>query len=348
MTVTLHTYTGRAVQGVLVVALSAVLLAILWIALYGILVIFAGMLFGIFLNRLARLLSDYTQLNYSKAFAVVVTILLSIMGVTLYAMGNQIVERADEFIEQFTKAKNDVLARVENNRWWNNLKEYLPLKGNTTPKAAISTATSAVSGIFGVLGGGLLVLFLGFYFAMEPEKYRDGILLLHPPESADRSRQVMARCVDDLWQWILGRLAGMAVIGVTTAVGLWFIGIPLPLTLAFLAGMLNFIPNIGPLISVIPALLFALQQGGNAPFYVAGLYLMLQFVESYLLTPLIDKHQVSLLPGLTLSVQLLFGIVAGFLGLVLATPLALVVVTLVKKLYVSRDATNGEIEFGGS
>src|SRR5690606_23321446 len=124
---------------------------------------------------------------------------------------------------------------------------------------------------------------------------------------------------------------GMAVITVASAIGLWAIGIPMPITPGLLAGLMIFVPNIGPLISAIPPLLFSFEQGGYAAIYVIALYVILQFLESYFLTPLITQHQVAIPPGVTLSAQLLFGMLAGFLGLLLATPIVVVAAAVINE-----------------
>jgi predicted PurR-regulated permease PerM len=332
----MRTTTNRIILAVATVTLAVIVVAIAWIALWGVLVIIAGILFGVFLNRLARLVSDHSSLSYTFAFALIVVLLLAIIGASFYALGNQLVERVDDFLQQFKQAREDITLRIENNRWWNALTQYLPEHKAAASTTAIDTAKSAASGVLTVLGGGLFVLFLGFYFALQPIKYRDGFLMLLSGESKEVAKDAIPRCVEALWLWMIGRMIGMAVIGGASALGLWLIGIPMPITLGVLAGLLNFIPNLGPFISVVPPLLFGLQQGGNAALYVAALYLLLQFLESYFLTPLITQHQVSLAPGLTLSVQLVLGLVAGFLGLVLATPLTVVVTTLLRDVYVPR------------
>jgi predicted PurR-regulated permease PerM len=101
-----------------------------------------------------------------------------------------------------------------------------------------------------------------------------------------------------------------------------------------MAGLLNFIPNVGPTLALGPPLLFGLQQSPMTAVYVFCLYLGLQFVETYVITPLIEQHQVNLPPGVTIPVQVLFGLVAGVFGVAMATPLAVVVMVLVREYYV--------------
>lgn len=109
---------------------------------------------------------------------------------------------------------------------------------------------------------------------------------------------------------------------------------PLAFTLALIAGILNFVPYIGPLVSAVPAVLLALLQGPQVALYVALLYLGAQTIESYVLTPLVQQRAISLPPALTLSAQTLLGVLLGILGVVLATPLAAITLVVIRKLYV--------------
>lgn len=126
----------------------------------------------------------------------------------------------------------------------------------------------------------------------------------------------------------------MLFVGVATGLGLWVLQMPLILTLAILAAMLDFIPNIGPVISAVPAVLLASGSGAGHVLWVAGLYLTVQIVESYVLQPLVQQRAVSLPPAVNLLAQVLIGILFGWLGVILATPLTVVAITLIEMLYV--------------
>jgi len=131
----------------------------------------------------------------------------------------------------------------------------------------------------------------------------------------------------------VGRAILMVVNGVFTALGLWILGIPLALTLGTIAGLLNFVPNIGPIIAGVPAVLIAWTLGPVPALYVLLLYIFLQSLDGYVLTPLIQQRTVSLAPALTITAQLLFGVLAGTMGLLLATPLTAATLVLIRKLY---------------
>ncbi len=184
------------------------------------------------------------------------------------------------------------------------------------------------------LGSLILVLFLAVYFALDPDLYAHGMAKLAPIERRQRFLEVLSLISDTLWWWILGRLLAMTIIGTLSTLGLWMIGIPMALPLGVLAGLLNFVPNIGPTIALVPPLLFGLQQGTSSAIYVFALYMVLQFIETYIITPVIEQRQVSLPPGVTIPVQALFGLTVGVFGLLMATPAAAVVMVGVREYYV--------------
>jgi predicted PurR-regulated permease PerM len=126
----------------------------------------------------------------------------------------------------------------------------------------------------------------------------------------------------------------MTVVGVLTWLGLWLIGVPLAVVLGLIAALLAFIPNIGPIIAAVPAVLLALSEGPTTALLVVGVYVAVQSLESYVITPLIQQEQVSLPPALIISMQLLMGVLFGILGLALATPMAALGLTLIREAYV--------------
>ena len=134
--------------------------------------------------------------------------------------------------------------------------------------------------------------------------------------------------------WLLGKMVAMVLVGTLTTIGLWLLGIPLPVALGVIAAMLTFIPNFGPVLSAIPALLLAFVASPMSAVYVGLLYLVIQTVESYLITPLIQQRTVSLPPALTVLAQVGMGVLFGVPGIVLAAPMAAMAMVLVTKLYI--------------
>lgn len=137
-----------------------------------------------------------------------------------------------------------------------------------------------------------------------------------------------------MFWWVIGRMVNMLLIGVLTTVGLAVIGVPAPVALGALAGILTFVPNIGPLVSVIPAALLALTMSFTTVLWVLGLYAVAQTLESYVVTPLIQRRAASVPPPVLLTAQITLGVPFGALGLLLATPLVAIAIILLRMLYV--------------
>lgn len=180
------------------------------------------------------------------------------------------------------------------------------------------------------LGGVLNVLFiivLGIMMLVNPAAYRRGFVRLFPSFYRRRVEGILDECEDSLGGWIIGAMISMTVVAIFSTIGLMVIGVPAALAQGVLAGLLNFIPNLGPAFSVVPPMLIALLDPHNPilkSLLVLGLYFLIQQLESNLLTPIVMAHQVSLLPAVTLFGQFFFATLFGFLGLLLAIPLVVV------------------------
>ncbi|NCJ07885.1 AI-2E family transporter [Synechococcales cyanobacterium C] len=170
----------------------------------------------------------------------------------------------------------------------------------------------------------LLVVVLSLMLLVNPQPYQDVFVRLFPSFYRRRIREVLARCESALGSWVVGALIEMVFISVLSALGLWILGVKLVLAHALLAGVLNFIPNIGPTLSVIFPMAVALPDSPWKAVAVLVFYIVIQQIESYWLTPTVMAKQVSLLPAITLTVQIFFASVFGFLGLLIALPLAVV------------------------
>jgi predicted PurR-regulated permease PerM len=126
-----------------------------------------------------------------------------------------------------------------------------------------------------------------------------------------------------------------------TGFGLWLLGVPLALTLRLIAGVLNFVPNLGPIVASIPAILIGLLQSPTQALYVAVLYVVLQSLDGYVFTPLVQQRTVNVPPALTITSQLIMGVLLGAWGILLATPLLAASIVIIKNVYV-RDSNNDE------
>jgi predicted PurR-regulated permease PerM len=193
-------------------------------------------------------------------------------------------------------------------------------------------------GFAGNLGGGLLqllfVLAVSLMISVQPTAYREVLIQLAPSFYRRRLRQILALCGEALSSWMGGVLLSSLGVAVLAGIGLSLLGVKLVVANALLAGLLNVIPNVGPTLSTVFPMSVALLDSPWKALAVLGLYVVVQNLESYVITPSVMHHQVKLLPGLTLIAQFLFTVLFGPLGLLLALPLAVCLQVVVREVLI--------------
>jgi predicted PurR-regulated permease PerM len=200
-----------------------------------------------------------------------------------------------------------------------------------------SLAFGVLQSTLAVFGAIILVIFLSVYIASDPEVYRRGLLLLVPLHRRDRIEELLTTLGKTLKTWFATQLVAMLVIGTITTVVLALIGVRGALPLGVLAGLLEFIPNVGPTLSAIPAILMGFADSPRMALTVVGAYWIIQFLENNLLIPYLMKEQLDLPPALTLVTQVVMAYVFGFLGLFVAIPLLATIVVTVRMLWIEDD-----------
>lgn len=329
-------FARRALVATCIATGVAFVLLLLWYAAEVLLLVFAAVLLAVFLRGLSDLLSKRINLSAGWSLAIVTLTIVAVLAGTVWLLAPRISAQVDQFSEYLPRAVEQLRARLSQYGWGRRMIAEVP---NLTDVVVgrggvLARATGIFSGVFGVVVNALIVLFVGLYLAVEPRLYTNGLVRLVPIGHRARALEILSALGHTLRRWIVGRLVLMLLNGVLTALGLWLLGVPLALTLGILAGLLNFIPNIGPVIAGVPAVLIALMQSPQQAFYVFILYVVLQSLDGYVLTPLVQRRTVELPPVLTITAQVLLGVLLGTLGVLLATPLTAVALVLVKMLYV--------------
>jgi len=199
----------------------------------------------------------------------------------------------------------------------------------------------------GVVLGILLLLAITLMLLANPTPYRKGFMRLFPAFYRRRVDEILELCGEGLQGWLVGILFNMVVIAVLSFIGLLILGIPLALSQAMLAGILTFIPNIGPTLSVLPPIAIALLEAPWKPLAVLVLVSIIQQTESNILTPIVMAQQVSLLPAITLLSQIFFATFFGFLGLLLSLPLTVVGQIWFKEVIIKDVLDNWDCSFPG-
>lgn len=320
-----------------IAALFLLTLAGLWFAADALLLIFACVLFAVLLHALSGIAQRRLHLrSHTLALALVVFLLFGILGVGGWLMAPQLSEQAAHLAKVVPTSLEQVRAELERYPRLRSLLAEMPSTAQIGRQLAAMVPNAGLffSGVLGALGNVAIIVFAGIYFAAKPQLYINGIVTLVPPHKRGRAREVLAEIGTTLSKWLLGKSLSMLVAGVMTTVGLALLDVPLALLLGIIAGLLDFIPYLGPLMAGVPALLIAFSSGPEQALYVLLLFGGIQLVQGYMVEPLIDQHTISIPPALTIAMQLMFGTVFGMAGVALATPMTAVLMVLVVMLYV--------------
>lgn len=338
---------GTAMATATVIGVLAVAVG-LWYAHTAILLAFAGLLLAIVLYGGSRALAELTRLPRLAALAIVVLGAVTFFILVLWGagptLGQQVAQLAHSLAAGATSLTKQLASFADQNNLFENIDLVQLLGKFLSPWGIATSATSVALSIVGVFSAGLIVLFFGIYFAADPHTYVTLAAQLAPADRRPSTMQMLHQTGDVLRRWLVGQGIAMALIGGFTYVGLLILGVPIPFVLALFAGLAGFLPYLGPIIGAIPMVLVAGGESLDLALWVVGLYAVIQFLESYLLTPLIQARAVSMPPAVVILAQLVLGAVFGILGLALATPLAAAAVVPLRYLFGASEKEPGETE----
>ena len=303
-----------------------------------ILLLFGAILLAIFLHGLANISRRYLRLSEGYSVLLVSTLLVTILALSVVLLAPSVGEQVKNLRQDLPESIGKVSVFLSNYSWGRSILEQLPGTGEIAEKFNDSSVLTRIGGYFSSTIGAItniaLMLLLSIYLASEPKTYIKGFAKLFPQERRKRVREILYEIGETLSWWLIGKGASMLFIGVLTWIGLSIIGVPLALTLGLIAGLFSFVPNFGPILSAVPAILLAFVNSPTSALYVLILFVVVQLIESNLVTPLIERRTVELPPVLTIFAQLALTILVGAVGLILATPILAVVMVLVQTIYI--------------
>jgi len=323
-----------------------VCLYIFWQIRQILLLIFTAVVLATALNRLVRLL---VRFRIKRGIAIFLSI-----GLVLLLLAGFFIVVVPPFLEQLQDLANIAPLGLERLRSWASwLRNIIPeqvVQDLRNLGGLTKQLRSLLSGLFGnfltlftnslgIILNALIMLVLTVMLLANPTPYLRGFVLLFPSSYRHRVEEILQQCEVGLGGWVTGTLSNMIVIAVLNALALWVLQVPLALANGVLSGILTFIPNVGPTLSTIPPMLLALMDSPDKAVAVLVLYIIIQQVETNIITPLIMKREVSLLPAVTLASQLIFASIFGLLGLFLALPLVIITQIWIKELLV-KDVLN--------
>lgn len=316
-------------------ALIVIILLLIKATFSVLLLVLAGALIAIFFNGLGGLICRKTKWKQGLCLAIAIAGSILIVAALSWLIGSKVQSQATQLSETIPATIDNAKARLNESPLGKNIVEKISSPQSVEKaKAVISTFFKST---FGVLGDVYVVLFIGIFFTASPDVYKKGVVALIPQSGKQKGKDVLDKLGENLKKWLKGKFFAMLVVFILTAVGLAVLGIPLWLVLAITAGLLNFIPNFGPLIAMVPAVLVALMVNPTTAAIVAGMYILIQVIESNFITPMVQQKLVSIPPALIIIAQLLISPLTGGWGLVLATPLMVIIMIMLQELYIKKQ-----------
>tara|TARA_R110002124_G_scaffold109676_12_gene262905 strand:- start:36402 stop:37430 length:1029 start_codon:yes stop_codon:yes gene_type:complete len=329
---------SEPVRAVLLGIGLTVALALAWLLAGPLLTIFAGLLVASLLDAIVRGIRTIAPLprpllviTVSLTIFVLTALGLSLGGMSLWRSVDQLIEilstQARVLYGQFgsLSSSSDLLPDDPSIM----LRGVLP-----DPAGVLSGARSLFGNTLGLMSNLVVIVFLGIFFAIMPDRYRDGMLRLVPRDA----RADLGTALNDAGQamrgWLVTQLITMSVIGLLVGSLLWMLGSPNAVLLGALSGLLNFVPFLGPLFAAVPVLMTLAAQDMTTLIIGAIGMLVIQNLEGYVLTPLLQARIIALPPAWSLCVMLVMGALFGLPGVALATPFFAVARTLTLSLYV--------------
>ena len=332
--------TSTATRYILIAIALVAVAAIIWTISDVLVIAFGAIVFATVLRVLTVPVARVTHLSERWALVIVVLGLIVIFGLLFWLFGRQ---AAAEFAEM----REQLPAAIEKFRTWiadskiGQMALGLFQQSSEGGGGSLAQAGTALGATAGGIGNVLLILFAGVYLAADPGLYRNGALRLLPPSRRGQVGQAIDDAGQALRKWLVAQLIIMVAVGVMTGIGLALLGVPLWLSLALIAGLLEFVPVVGPIVAAVPGVLLAFAAGPQTAVYVLILYIAVQQIESNILTPLIQRWAVELPPVIALLSIVACGLLFGLMGVIFATPIAVVVMAMVQHLYVEDTLENG-------
>lgn len=299
-------------------------LSLAWLGRVIVLLLFASIVIAVLVNAVVDWLGTRFKLGRRTAFSLILCAALVLLATVVWLSGPSILDQFADLQTDLPKAAQQLTSRVEAYGWGRWLLDQW--SGYSQLSGSVNSALTRIGGIVlstaTILSGLVLVAVLSLYLAAEPRVYFSYLQRATQPAYRAKLDACAAAAVHNLQWWLLARLLSMSSIGILVACGLWALGVPLAGILGLIAAVLTFIPNVGAVLSVVPAFLLAVAMSPTNGLLTVLLFMAVHFVEGNVITPLLERRIARLPPALTMVAQLFLAVIAGPLGLALAAPFA--------------------------
>lgn len=319
------------VRSILIALAVGALVFAAWKLVHVLLLVFAAVLLAVVLSALADLIARYTPVT-ERWRLLVATILIFAIFIGIFTLfGTQMRGELASLSERLPAAIDALGERFG----IVDLADKLPSMVGGSPAATlVGTMAGYGQTLLGALADFVLVVAAGIYLAAEPRLYRAGLVKLFPKAHHERVEDALTVAGFSLKSWFVAQIVSMTIVGTLSGLAYWFIGLPAPLALGLISGVLDFIPFIGPILGALPAVVLAFTQDWTTVLWTVGAVLLIQQIEGNVIMPIVTRRAVDLPPAVALFAVVAFTVLFGVPGMLLAVPLAVVTLVLVKKLYV--------------
>jgi predicted PurR-regulated permease PerM len=327
---------GWLARRTLVVVVIVGLVWLAWRMVNAFLLAFLGILLATLYRGFAHLVSRYSRISTEWALLAVALLFLGLIALFIRLAGPSINRQMGQMAKTLPGTVKQMEKAIEQSTVGRYVLRYVrqAAAGPGAGARLVSRVSGIATTIYEIGAYVLLVIISALYFSVNPAVYRRGILLLIPKGQSTRIAEVLEQTAYILRYWLLGQFILMIFAGLMVTASMWLIGVPLAFVLGIISGLLEFIPVIGPILGAVPGILIATTGGWLKALEAALLYFLIQETESNVLVPLIQKQTVEVPPALVMVALVAFGLLFGFLGILVATPLTAIVIVWVKMLYV--------------
>ena len=318
-----------------ITAFVVIMILIIYKTFNVFLLLLAASLIALFFNAVSNKIKKWTGLKDAVSLAVTIVLIILLIGLFFWLIGA-------EAQKQYMEMKDAVPIMIDNAQEYLNKtalgqKISQQITDIENQKKVIPFLQDFFKSSFGVFGDLYIVIFLAIFLSVSPFDYLSGAVNLVPRKGKAKAKLLFENIGYNLQKWIKGAMISGFVIFVLISIACLILGVDMWLILAITAGLLNVIPNFGPIIAMIPAVMVALLTSPTQALLVAGSFILVQAIEGNFITPNIQKKLLSIPPALLISFQVLMGTLAGGWGIVLAVPMLVVLITVVKDLYIDNN-----------
>ncbi len=326
----------RVFRGTAIVLATVAAAYVMWQLVNLLLLLFACALVSLILLTITNAIRRRTRLPFGIALGVTVLGLLALLSGAFAFFGTTLQAEFAELSTRLPAAWANVQARLQASSVG---AAVLERAQGLAPsgQAVVNAATTALAAVGGAVSGLAIVLVGGLYLAAQPTLYATGLLRLIPPRARGPAAETLDAISVSLRNWLKGQALGMLFVGFATGLGLWLVGVPAAWAIGLVAGLAEFVPYLGILLAGIPAIVLGFGQGTDTGLWTIAVLIAVQQIQGNLVMPLLQNRMVDLPPAVTIFGIIAAGILFGVAGVLLATPLTIVVLVLVRRLYLEED-----------